>query len=325
MNKKKKPDADIVDRTYAYFKSKTGLLSASIIPYIRRFQRFVALPYAYFFLVNWKECTASPLRVLSDFIYIFFVLKDYPDYYTQFRFWDVDREEWKFYYGSFYNPYQKGRLRRNVQKKEYEIIFADKYVSHQLCKGVNLPEPEFLGYLEPGMNYRDSLHEMISIHKKIIIKSSRGKGGKDIFLGLEKDNKITISDKDTEYPVDDFELPCPVIVQKFVTQHPELEAISRSVNTIRTETILTHENDVLILGGFMRFGLNNTYVDNQSSGGLSVGIDLEKGVLKKYALDGRGVQYTSHPDSGIVFENFKIPFWDEIVKLSENIQKLSIL
>ena len=72
MNKKKKPDADIVDRTYAYLKSKTGLFSASIIPYIRRFQRFVALPYAYFFLVNWKECTASPLRVLSDFIYIFF-------------------------------------------------------------------------------------------------------------------------------------------------------------------------------------------------------------------------------------------------------------
>ena len=311
---------DVVDKYFSISKEYLSRFYASSIPYFRRVLRFIALPYAYFILVNWKECTSSPFQVFKDFIYIFFILKDFPDYYIQFRWWEIDRSEWKFYYGSFYNPYQRGRLRKEIQKKEYEILFEDKYISSQLCIAADIAQPEFLGYIEPKDHYHQLLDKLVEKHQRVIIKSTRGRGGKDIYLAYKQNGETVINDRFQIKSLDHFILEYPSILQKYITQHKLVNNISVSVNTIRTETLLTHDNNVLILGSFMRFGLNNTFVDNQSSGGLSVGVNIETGKLKKYALDGRGKQYTAHPDSGFVFENFQIPFWEEIVNLSKRVQ-----
>ncbi len=313
-------DLNLIDSYYEKSKSLIINLSKSIVPFLRRFQRFLVLPYAYFILVNWKECKASRFQVFKDFLYIFFVLKDFPDYYTQLRWWEVDRRDWKYYYGSFYNPYQRGRLRREVQKKEYEILFSDKYVCHQLCQSAHLPEAEFLAYLEPRDNYKSLINDLVNQYQRVIIKFTRGKGGKEIFLAYLKEGRVVINDKMHLCDLQDFRLCSPAIVQKYVVQHEELANISRSVNTIRTETLLTADGNVLLLGAFMRFGRKSSIVDNQCSGGLSIGIDLSRGQLKESALDGKGEKYYTHPDSGFTFKNYKIPYWNEVVELSKKIQ-----
>ena len=81
-----------------------------------------------------------------------------------------------------------------------------------------------------------------------------------------------------------------------------------SLNTIRTETILTPDREVLIIGAFMRFGIDGSFIDNQSSGGLSIGVNIKSGILKNYALNGKGEKFYSHPESRKVFEGFQIPF-----------------
>jgi hypothetical protein len=313
-------NSDLIDSYYVKSKSLIINFSTSLVPYLRRFQRFLALPYAYFILVNWQECKASRFQVFKDFLYIFFVLKDFPDYYTQLRWWEVDRREWKFYYGSFYNPYQRKRVRIEVQKKEYEILFSDKYVCHQLCQSANLPEAEFLAYLEPRDNYKSRINDLVNHYQQVIIKSTRGKGGKEISLAYLKEGRVVIDDRMHLCDLQDFKLCFTSIVQKYVVQHEELAKISRSVNTIRTETLLTVDGNVLLLGAFMRFGRKSSFVDNQCSGGLSIGIDLNQGQLKEYALDGKGKKYYTHPDSGFTFKNYKLPYWNELVELSKKIQ-----
>jgi hypothetical protein len=314
--------SNFIDRFYSqavHHIPRWGQLS---IPYLERVFRFLALPYAYFFLVNWKECTVSPVQVFKDFLYIFFVLKDYPNYYTVFRFWEKDRSEWKYYYGSNYNPYQKARLRKEVQRKEYQILFDDKYVCHQLCSRANFPLPEFIGYLEPTDDIQSIITKLFvdSPNRKLIIKNSRGKGGKDIFLVSKLNGLIRISDGKQEISLDDFQLKYPSIIQEQITQHPELNRISKSVNTVRIETLLTREKEVILLGAFIRFGLNNHFLDNQCVGGLSVGVDLDKGALYESAMNSKGEKFYQHPDSGFKFHGYVIPFWKEIVELSKRVQ-----
>ena len=103
-------------------------------PIIRRILRFIALPYCYFFLVNWKECTASRLQVLKDLLYIFFKLKYYPDNYSPCRFWEKDRKEWK----KFLNRKNQSELNRTEIKlvaRLYSELYNVKYSEPCTCNG----------------------------------------------------------------------------------------------------------------------------------------------------------------------------------------------
>jgi hypothetical protein len=314
---------DIIDKNYSLLLEQGRKVVAALIPHLRMVLRFLALPYAYFLLVNWNECKASRSQVLKDFIYIFFVLRDFPDYYSMWRLWEKDRKEWAYYYGSMYNPYQRGKLRRNLQKKEYEIVFEDKYITNQICTSTDLPVPRFLGYVEPGTLLAQMVPSLLerSATGKIIIKASRGRGGRDVFLVYKKDTEIVFSNNKEEIPLTRFNLEQPSIIQECLEQHSELNTISSSINTVRTETLLTRDNKVLFLGAFMRFGIDDMFLDNQCAGGLSIGVNLETGVLFDYAANGKGEKFFNHPNSNQPFKGFKVPFWSEILLLSEKIQR----
>ena len=84
-------------------------------PYRRRLVRFLALPYCYLRLVDWRQCRASRVRVLLDLLYIFFRLKYFPGNYSPCRLWEKERRQWVRYYGSGYDAYQRARLQREVR------------------------------------------------------------------------------------------------------------------------------------------------------------------------------------------------------------------
>ena len=64
---------------------------------------------------------------------------------------------------------------------------------------------------------------------------------------------------------------------------------------------------------------SNCNVDNISSGGCGIGIDLQTGKLKKYGyglVQTCGVEiFTEHPVSKTRFENFTIPFFNQVKEL----------
>lgn len=313
---------DIIDKYYTFTRASFNKLVKNLVPHIRMLIRFIALPYAYFILVNWDECKASRWQVFKDFLYIFFILRDFPDYYTVLRLWEKDREEWKYYYGSNYNPYQRAALQKHLQPSEYEILFADKYVSHQLCISGNIPVPEFQAYITPEDNYQQIIKGILeSINDKVIIKDARGRGGQGIYLAFKDGEKFTVIKNNEFFALDQLTISCPSIIQRYIKQHPDLEKFCSSVNTIRTETIITKNNEVVVLGSFIRFGIKDYFLDNQKLGGLSVGVNIETGEIYDTAMNGAGEVFTEHPDSGVPFKGFVIPYWDEVLKLSEQVQR----
>ena len=103
------------------------------------------------------------------------------------------------------------------------------------------------------------------------------------------------------------------LVQEAVSQHERLGSLNpTSLNTIRIMTFYRDNNEVVPLFAVLRMGRKGVKVDNASAGGLYCGIS-ENGKLAKYAytLKPFGKYLTS--DSGVVFEGFEIPRFQDIV------------
>lgn len=293
-------------------------------PIIRTILRFMALPYCYFKLVNWSECSASRYQVLKDLSYIFFRLRYFPDNYSPCRLWEKDRPLWHYYYGSSYHPYQRARLRKAVQRYEYIGLFDDKEVCELLSRGMEVKLPEYYGIVDPESDYRTKIIDTVNENpgEKIIIKPVKGQAGKGIALAYKNNNDIRVKAGRTETAVERFSLSDRCILQKVVIQDESLARFSSSsVNTIRVVTLLTKDGQTKIISASMRFGVGEAYVDNWSAGGVAVGVDHKKGVLKKIAYDKKGNQYLMHPISKERFEGFQIPKWGQVVEMSLLVQE----
>jgi len=293
-------------------------------PIIRRFLRFLALPYCYFKLVNWSECTSSRIQVFKDLLYIFFKLKYFPDNYGPCRLWEKDREEWTFYYGSSYNSYPRNKLRKKVQPFEYQLLFDDKSVCEQLCKGIDVIMPKSFGIIGSFDDFQGKIKIVFENSKldKLIIKPILGHAGRGILLATKNQNIIKIISGNSENDLADFAIDDVYIIQEVVTQDKRISNISSSsINTIRVVTLYTKSNEVIVISSTMRFGVGKSYVDNWSAGGIAVGVVHETGRLKEVAYDKYGNQHLEHPVSKVIFENFQIPMWELVVQTAVKVQE----
>lgn len=298
-------------------------VSRALTPHSRQALRFLALPYCYFFTVNWKICTASRLKVALDFLYIFFVLRNYPDNYSTCGLYKTERAKWACFFGSNYNPYQKSKLVKLVQPDEYNIVFEDKEVCHLLCLSAGLPVPRALGVLDPLLPPAAQIAALAakSTCNRLIAKPVTGAGGKGIFLIERTADGLRIRHGNEVLAVDGWRPRERFLVQEFVQQHEDLVAVNpHSVNTVRMLTLLTREGEPLVLQAFARFGRGRSFIDNVSSGGLSVGVDTATGRLRTVAKDARANEFDRHPDSLVAFADRQLPFWPEALALGKRAQ-----
>ena len=109
------------------------------------------------------------------------------------------------------------------------------------------------------------------------------------------------------------------VIQDVVKQHEDLNVFkTRSVNTIRVITIKGISGEVRVFSCFLRLsGSKDSFVDNRAKGGLAIGINIENGKLMKYGYphDEYGTKLKVHPTSGVRFEGFQLPFWENTIEL----------
>jgi hypothetical protein len=290
--------------------------------YFRRLIRFLALPHCFFNEVNWEQCKEKKLNVIKDFLYIFFILKYYPDNYSQCRLWEKRREDWKFYYGSIYDPYQRRNLRKSIQPEEYLILFEDKEICYQLCKSYDLPLPKQFRALCAEDNVEKNISSLFNDQvNHLILKPVKGKGGTGV-ISIEKvDESYKCYEKNNNVEISEIRIKERYLVQEFLGQHEEMNAIyPYAINTIRIETFKGKNGKIHILGTMARFGRNKSRVDNLSSGGMGVGIHINSGKLMKQAHDFNSEIHLFHPDTNIEFNNYQIPIWSKVIGLAVKIQ-----
>lgn len=105
-----------------------------------------------------------------------------------------------------------------------------------------------------------------------------------------------------------------IVIQKRIIQHKTMSELnSTSVNTIRILTLL-RENDVKICSAIVRIGKPDAKLDNFTSGGMAVGV-TPSGQLKKYAYFSSGERIEKNLSTGLPFEGFQLPSFDETIAL----------
>lgn len=124
------------------------------------------------------------------------------------------------------------------------------------------------------------------------------------------------------------------LFQETIIQHDEINQINPyCLNTIRIDTYTDKQNVSKIMSCFLRAGVNRSYVDNFSSGGVLVGINIEKGVLFGEANSsvryGIARSYREHPDSGFRFEGFPLPYFQEakdlVLEAAKHVPQLRVI
>ncbi len=271
-------------------------------------------------------------KIILEIIILAFYHKKIPgQYFSQYMFKKDIRNIKDYFYEDFFfhkiKPFLNEHGARDViENKLYFAFFYSQF---------NIPQPEILMYNHRKMfvfgkdcfeinNASDFINQLRILFRKnpdidsIFIKRTYGSyGGKQVFK-LTKDqltdNIIFFENLYSEVIKTGF------LFQKTVSQHPELNKISSSsLNTIRIDTFIDKEGNAEILSAYLRMSTNNKHVDNISSGGCQVGIWLDSGKMKKegysdFTTAGTKV-YTEHPITGVIFEGFQIPYFNEVKEL----------
>ncbi len=208
------------------------------------------------------------------------------------------------------------------KKHQSKTPFLDnKLLFNIFMNNLNFNTPEIYGYSLNGKILNPYSEEVIcenslkhSIEKlmttnclnKLFIKPINDQGGKECFLYSKNDNKFSYK-----------KLSSGFLFQEFLEQNKKINKIyPYSINTIRINTFKNDKDDIKIVSAFMRFGANKNNVDNASSGGFFVPINIERGKLEGIGvslLKHGGNTYSYHPDTGFKFKDFKIPKFREVV------------
>ena len=225
---------------------------------------------------------------------------------AQFRSWDMNDEIYcsifwnKYLFEKFFSQFNL-KLAKNLAHNVNSLFFVNGRVTQ-----INTPD-HFLDFI------RTMTVEGSSTGTLFIKKTEDSFGGKNIFKILVEDLKSDNIDFNSLFVEI---IKSGYLFQEAVIQHDLIKEINPfCVNTIRFDTYTNRNNEAKLISAFMRIGVNNTYVDNISCGGLFVGVNIEDGTLFPEAFTdithGKGKHFTVHPATGFRFEGFQIPFFQE--------------
>lgn len=222
----------------------------------------------------------------------------------------------------------------NAKPYNYLCLVRNKKLFAIYGKYYGFPVWDSIGVLQNGVLKEDNgvEHDIIDIlktHKNVFIKPIDGKKGSSIFRIQYDDNKCILNHKiiGTEELYNillEVSYNDSYLVQDLFIQNKILSALyDKSVNTLRVVTVnpkhSENASDVVFVASILRIGANGSVVDSHSQGGLEVAVNKD-GKLDKYAYykPGFGTKVDRHPDSDILFEGYKIPFYNEAVEMCCN-------
>lgn len=222
----------------------------------------------------------------------------------------------------------------NAKPFNYLCLVKDKKLFALYGKYYDFPIWDSIGVLHNSFITDDKdvkykISEILNLYQDIFVKPIDGGGGDGTYRIMMLDGQWLLNFKAIDIDklcskLNSLSVDGSYLVQKVFTQHKALSALyDKSVNTLRVVTVNPKQsedaNDVVLVACILRIGANGLVVDNHGKGGLEIAVDSE-GKLEKYAYyrPGFGTKLEKHPDSGILFKGYTIPFYQEAINLCLN-------
>jgi len=214
----------------------------------------------------------------------------------------------------------------NISLLNYDVVTKDKFVANSFLSANNIPCIPHYGVVIRGKFFPtdnsdiDNLDLLLDKEGGIVFKNITLEFSEGFMLYERKDNNIFINGKENSLSELKKILSSGIwLVQKKISSHQALRKINNSaLNTTRIVTIRDKKGPIY-LTGFQAFARGTAVTDSGSDGSIYVGVDIEKECLKEYGLYNTGdpvcTFLNKHPDSGITFKDYKIPFLKKAIQL----------
>lgn len=234
------------------------------------------------------------------------------------------------------NPYYNNFL----GKMTCRVINQDKFYFYLFLSRLGIPTPKVFCFIknkqilyvdehfniDSSLMIRDQLRQLFSNDLEAFAKPSDGMLGQGAFKLKIKDSVIEMDD--VEHDMDDLidaVLSADYLIQELIVQDEKMSALCpTSVNTIRMQTVMDKDGNVIPFGSGVRIGRVGNYVDNWAKGGVFVGIDMESGRLKDMGIlkPKYGTKVFEHPDTHVVFKDYPVPCYKEAEDLAVKLHKI---
>jgi len=236
------------------------------------------------------------------------------------------------------------RIQKSLNPAAWGPLTEDKGIFYRHCNSLEIPIPQLYaiffhniaGYSTNGQLLTTNQEWQIFINtilpSEFIIKPTRGSYGQGVMCFLKSgDDAFIDASSSIQYEAKDiydmmFTAGRDFVIQERLMNHPELMHLSdtKSLQTLRIWTFVNKKGQSRILTAFFKPIVGQNITDNHDhgrTGNLLSDIILDKGTLTsavKFTPNASGITtVTSHPKTGISFEGFNIPLWDDVCTLAK--------
>lgn len=221
-----------------------------------------------------------------------------------------------------YAPY----FERFLTDLSYGNVFTNKNTLAVFARGLNVKMPQNIvicnknGYYDKDFNRitlsqaEQLLKNVGEVFMKITTESCGGRGCAiaNFVDGIDLNTNLSVQET-----IDS--LGANFSIQELIVCHDSISKIyPNSVNTFRVITYIL-EGEVYYCPIIMRLGLGGSFTDNASTGGIFIAVD-DDGTLHRSAFTEYREEFTSHPDTNVVFEGQKIEHLEKVIELAKRLQ-----
>jgi len=207
----------------------------------------------------------------------------------------------------------------------YDVITKDKFVTYAFFSSLGIPVVPVSGLVSNFINYCDGsiaeIEELLKFKTPFVLKNTVLEAGEG-FLLCKPITSLIIEVNNQEISIEKFREKLKKgkwVIQSVVRSHEKIRKVNQTaLNTTRIVTILNGEEPVF-LTGFQSFATGNAEIDSWGKGAVYVGYDSASGRLKEngyfHPSAHQKAIISAHPDSGIVFKDYPIPYLAESIEL----------
>ncbi len=204
-------------------------------------------------------------------------------------------------------------------------IVDDKMRMHRLCGQIGVPTPEVYAEIDSFGTLRQ-LGEVLGDRGDFVVKPNRGSAGRGVLVltgrdekGFRRHNGDLVRLDDLRQHLSDilsgmYSLggqPDSALIQQRIRLHPAFASITyKGIPDVR---VILYRNQPAMAMLRLPTKESNGRA-NLHQGGIGTGIDLETGVTHHAVQRNRLVE--CHPDTGRPVVGMRVPYWDEVIRLS---------
>ena len=204
-------------------------------------------------------------------------------------------------------------------------IVDDKMRMHRLCAQIGVPTPEVYAEIDSFGTLRQ-LGELLGDRADFVVKPNRGSAGRGVLVltgrdgaGFRRHNGDLVRLDDLRQHLSDilsgmYSLggqPDSALIQQRIRLHPAFAAITyKGIPDVR---VILYRNQPAMAMLRLPTKESNGRA-NLHQGGIGTGVDLETGITHHAVQRNRLVE--CHPDTGRPVVGMRVPYWDEVIRLS---------